>query len=915
MDPRPGSSGIRRLVARVRSLWRGLRHRSEMEAEMLEEFRHHIELRTEALIREGLDPRAAARRAHLEFGHIETHRDDARTARGLGLFDGVRFSSLDLKVALRMVRKHPWLTVVAVFALAVGIPVGLAPMHLSGVFDAPLPEDPGRRVWALRLWQPLTSSVATPRLDDFEYWSRELSSFARLGAFQSSTFNVDADDGRAPPVRGAHVTASTFDILGRPALLGRTLLPSDQAADAPDVVVLGHGLWTARFGADPTLVGRTIRIGGAPHTVVGVMPAGFLFPWADQIWLPLREAPLASAARLQGLRVFGRLTDGVSVEEAQTELSAAGRAPVEEDSSLRVRLQPEVVPFAFSYLSFPRGGLRSLPEYLFFQTLALTLLLVACGNVAMLIFARTATRFRELAIRGALGAGRARIVSQLFVETLVLAVLAAGMGVFLLDTALGRLDFAGWAGVESLPYWLSLDVTGGGLLSALVLAVLSATLAGVLPALRITGRDVSDTIRKANAGRSGIRFGGAIGALVVADVAVSVVVVSLALSTVDRMTDAARAAQAAGIPADEYLAVDVRMPDASPRGGEAVERQRFREEMAAVQRALVERLQNEPGVRSVAVADALPRMDARSRPVEIDGVTRPGSMPGWYVSAVRIDPGFFSALETPILMGRDFALGDVEDGATAVIVNAPFVERLLAGRDPIGQRIRFLTGANEGEGPWYQIVGVVGHLGINMVNPASGEALYLPTAPGDLNPFQIGIHARVSPETLVPRVREIVEQVAPTAIAGAPRPLGRINQGDWYLILGVAAGLALLVAVLLVLVISGIYAMMSFSVSERTREIGVRAALGATRPRLVYTVLRRSLLQIGIGALLGLPLAARVFYELGLASGSRHATVGAVALALGLAVGAVAVVGASSCYVPMRRVLAIQPNEALRAEG
>ena len=239
------------------------------------------------------------------------------------------------------------------------------------------------------------------------------------------------------------------------------------------------------------------------------------------------------------------------------------------------------------------------------------------------------------------------VLMLVLIIIMVLAVLAAGMGVFLLDTALGRLDFAGWAGVESLPYWLSLDVTGGGLLSALVLAVLSATLAGVLPALRITGRDVSDTIRKANAGRSGIRFGGAIGALVVADVAVSVVVVSLALSTVDRMTDAARAAQAAGIPADEYLAVDVRMPDASPRGGEAVERQRFREEMAAVQRALVERLQNEPGVRSVAVADALPRMDARSRPVEIDGVTRPGSMPGWYVSAVRIDPGFFSALPLP----------------------------------------------------------------------------------------------------------------------------------------------------------------------------------------------------------------------------------------------------------------------------
>lgn len=915
MDPRSGPSRARRLSARLRSLWGGLRHRSQMEAEMLEEFRHHIDLRTDALIRGGLEPREAARQARLEFGHVETHREAARAARGLRAFDGIRFSALDVKLALRMLRKHPWLTVVAVFALAVGIPVGLAPMHLSSVFDAPLPEDTDHRIWAVRFWYPLTSSVPTPRVDDFEFWSEELTSFSRLGAFRGSTFNIDSDDGRAPPVPGAQVTASVFDILARPALLGRTLLPSDQARDAPDVVVLGHGLWTARFGADPSLLGKTIRIGDKPHTVVGVMPEGFLFPWADQMWLPLREEPVGSAARLQGVRVFGRLADGVSVEEAQAELSAVGRAPVEDLSAARARLLPEVVPFAFSYLGFPRGGLRSLPEYLFFQILALLLLLVACGNVAMLIFARTATRFRELSIRGALGAGRARIVSQLFVETLVLALLAAGVGVFLLDTALERLDFAAWAGVEALPYWLTLDVTGRGVLSALALAVLSATVAGVVPALRITGRNVSDNIRRANADRSGIRFGGVIGALVVADVAVSVVAVAVSVAMVGQMTDATRAAEAAGIAAEEYLAVDVRVLDSELLDADDLARQRFRERSAAVQRTLVERLQNEPGVRGVAVADALPRMDARSRPVELDGVTRSSSVPGWYVNAVRVDVGFFSALEAPILNGRDFNLGDIDDDATAVIVNTPFVERLLAGQDPIGQRVRFLTGAGGEEGPWHQIVGVVGHLGINMVNPVSGEALYLPTAPGDLNPLQLGIHASVSPESLIPRVRQIVEEVAPTAVLGAPVSLERVNQGDWYLTLAIAAGLALLVAVLVVLVISGIYAMMSFSVSERTREIGVRTALGATRARLVYTVLRRSVLQIGIGALLGLPVAARVFYELGQDSGSRHATLGAVLLAVGLAVGTVSVVGLLSCFVPTRRVLAIQPTEALRAEG
>ncbi|MEZ4416511.1 MAG: ABC transporter permease [Gemmatimonadota bacterium] len=906
---------IRGLLARARSLLVGLRRRSQIEAEMLEEFRHHIELRTEHLVRDGLPHHEAARQARLEFGHVETHREDARAARGLRFFDGIRFSMLDVKLGVRMLRKHPWLTLVAVFALAVGIPVGLAPLHLSGVFDAPLPEDPEGRVWALRLWDPVTSSVPAPLYDDYEFWAGELESFGLLGAYRSSTFRVDSDDGRAPPVSGAQVTASTFEILRRAALLGRALLPSDELPGAPDVVVIGHGLWTSRFGADPSLVGRTVRIGGTPHTVVGIMPEGFLFPWSQQLWLPLREEPVASTGRFQGLGVLGRLADGVSVEEAQAEVSAAGRGPSDHRGEERARLQSEVVPFAYSFLGLPRGGLRSLPEYLFFQILALLLLLVACGNVAMLILARTATRFRELSIRGALGAGRARIVSQLFVETLVLSLLAAGFGVFTFGWALGRVDFAGWAGVDTLPYWLSLDVTGRSVLTALVLAILSATVAGVVPAFRITGRNVSDNIRRANAGRSGIRFGGLTGALVVADVGVSVAVVSLAFVLASQMTDAARAARAASIPSEEYLTVELRMPDAELLGGGNSAQQRIVDRFAAVQRTLVERLEGEPGVRSVAVADALPRMDARSRPIELDGVTRSNGSPGWWVRVVRADVGFFAALELPVLDGRDFELGDLDGDATAVIVNTPFVERLLAGRDPIGQRLRFLTAAGNEESPWYQIVGVVGHAGINMVNPASGEAIYLPAAAGAINPLQLGIHASVVPESLIPRVRELVEDVAPDAIMGVPQPLDQVSQGDWYVVLAVAAGLALLVAILMVLVISGIYAMMSFSVSERTREIGVRTALGASRSSLVLTILRRSLLQIVIGALLGMPLAARVFYQLRGGSGAGYATLGAFLLALGLALGTVFLVGLVSCYVPTRRVLAIQPNEALRAEG
>lgn len=912
MRPPGRPSWLRGVRARLRSLLKGVRHRSQIEADMLEEFRLHIELRTADLMREGLGASEAARKARLEFGHVETHREDARAARGLRPFDGVRFSALDLKLAVRMLRKHPWLTLVAVFALAVGIPIGLAPMHLAGVFDAPLPEDPGHRIRALRLWDPLTSGVPALRYEDFEFWAAELESFSALGAFQSATYPVGAGDGRSPPVAGSRVTASVFEILGRPAFLGRALLASDEAAEAPDVVVVGHGLWTSRFGADPSLVGRTISIGGAPHTVVGVMPEGFLFPRTDQLWLPLRRHTVASEARV---RVFGRLAEGVSVQEAQAEVSATGRAPV-QDPAVPVRLAPEVVPFAYAYLNVPRGGLRSLPEYVFFQLLALVLVLVAGGNVAMLIYARTATRFRELSIRGALGAGRARIVSQLFVETLTLALLAAGLGVAALGFALQRVDLARWAGVDALPYWLSLGITGPGILAALGLAVLCATVAGVVPALGITGRNISDNIRKANAGRSGIRFGGLIGALVVADVAVSVVVVAFASAMVDRLTDVRLAAEAAGVPAEEYLAAEVRIQTDAPLAeGDASARRRSAERVAAVQRTLVERLEHEPGVRGVAVADALPRMDARSLPIELDGVAGERDASGLYVRTVRVDVGYFRALDAAVVNGRDFDLSDVGPDATAVIVNTPFAEQLLAGRDPLGQRLRFITGTGAEDSTWYHIVGVVRHLGVNMVNPARGEAIYVPAAPGDLTSLQLAIHTSGSPEDLTPRLRELIAEVAPAAVLGRAEPLHRLNQGDWVLSLVVAAGLAVLVAVLVLLVTSGIYAMMSFAVTERTREIGIRGALGANRSILVWTILRRSLLQLGLGAALGLPVAARVFYELGPSGGSGPAALGALLLACGLAGGLVVMVGLASCSIPTRRVLAIEPREALSAEG
>jgi hypothetical protein len=278
-----------------------------------------------------------------------------------------------------------------------------------------------------------------------------------------------------------------------------------------------------------------------------------------------------------------------------------------------------------------------------------------------------------------------------------------------------------------------------------------------------------------------------------------------------------------------------------------------------------------------------------------------------------VDVGFFEALGHRVVAGRDFTSADVEPARRTAIVNTAFVTRVFEGKDVIGRRVRF-PARKGADSAWYEIVGVVRHLGVNMVNAEKGAAVYLPASPGSINPVWIGIHANVSPLNVAPRVREIVNEVTPDFVIGEVTVLSAAHQGDWYLIVGVAAGLMLLVGVLVAIAASGIYAMLSLSVSERTREIGIRAALGAQRRVVVLMILKRSLVQIAIGALIGLPVAARVVH-LTVGSTAGQSPVMSVLMAMGLAVGLVLIVGVISCAIPTRRVLAVEASEAMRSDG
>ena len=899
-------------AARVRTWYRALYLRAQVEREMREEFRHHLEERTAHLVRDGVPHDVARQRARSEFGHEGTFHELSREAKGLESFSTIRFSWLDLKVGVRLLRKHPVLNLAAIFALAVGIPVGLAPSHLARSLEAPLPGDTNNRVRAIRYWDPLPSSIAPTWDADVAAWAPALKSFSSLGAFRTSRVNVGATDGRETPAAAARVTDAVFPMLGARPIMGRLFTADDFAPGAPDVVVIGHALWTARFGGDPAIVGRPIRVGRTQHLVVGVMPEGFGFPSNEVLWLPFRIAPSVGVGERTRVDVIGQLADGITAQQATAELSALGRSlPTAgasiDDVALHARVRAEVVPFGLLYLNLPAGGLAALPEFRYAQAMMFAVLLVACGNVAMLVFARTATRLKELAIRTSLGASRGRIVSQIFLETLVLAVLAAGLGVLGINWALGLVNVAAIAGAPALPYWLSLKVTPVTAISALAFAAISATVAGVIPAVVITGRAIARNIR----GHAHFRFGRLTGALIVADIAVSVAAVGMAFAVSRHATDLQVARRATGIPAEEYLAVEFRMPEASGTIGDRAAPDAIRVQLASAQRELLLALEREPGVRRATIADALPRMEHRSRPYDVESITRAPNAPPRWTRVARVDVGYFAGLGTPLLSGRDFLSSDVEGETHVAIVNTAFVERMLEGRDPIGQRVRLPT-ATDSTGPWHVVVGVVGPLGVHMVNAERGEAIYQPAAPGTINPMQVAVHTSGPPASFIPRVRELAVEINPDLVMGRAEVLSEVRQGDWYLVMGIAAGLAALVGVLIALATSGLYAMLSLSVAERTREIGIRAALGASRHALVTTILKRSLVQVGLGAAVGLPVAARFVFEL--SETPRQGAALSVGVGLGLAVGIVVFVCLGSCLVPTRRILAIQASEAMRAQ-
>ena len=909
---------MRGLLTRLRSFWTAQRRRDRLDAEMEEEMRFHLELEAQRLERGGLPPAEARRRARLAFGSVDSTKEAGRDVLGVTWVHGL---SLDLRLGWRMLVKHPALAVVGGLAMAFAIGVGAASFELlTQVFSPRLPLPGGERIVGLRLWDVAEAEPERRTLHDLAVWREELATVEDLGAFRTVEVNLISRSGIGVPIEAAGMSAAGFRVAGVPPLLGRVLVESDDRPGAPPVVVLGHDVWQRHFAGDPDVVGRGVRLGARTATVVGVMPAGFAFPVAHTLWLPLGLEP-AHHGPLEGPRVhvFGRLARGASLEEARAELAALGQRASADSPDTHQRLRPQVLPYARSIhaADFGEIDLASLAAILrtSLNTPLVLFLVLVCGNVALLVFARAATREGEIAVRSALGASRGRIVAQFFAEALVLGALAAVVGLAAASLALRwgvEVMRNAVLGGAPLPFWFESGLSAGTVAYAALLTVIAAGIAGVLPGLKVT-RGLAARLRQVAAGGGGFRFGGVWTVAIVAQIAVTVPmpVLVLAIGAEKRMIEAVDP----GLADEELLAVRLEMggPDESAEPAAAAGAE---ERFAAALLGLERRVAAEPGVAGVTFADRLPRMDHPYDLVEVDGGGAPldprwrnPRWPGGYrISHVAVAPDFFATLEVPVLAGRDFREEDA--GRPVVIVNQPFVERVLGGRNPLGRRVRY-TGTGEGgePRPWHEIVGVVRDLGAHY---GDGDpriaALYHPTAVGATRPVRMAIHVRGDAAAFAPRLRALAAAVdLDLRLRDVLRFDRVIDSGVrfyefWITVLVAATGLALLLS------LAGLYAVMAFTVSQRTREIAVRVALGADRRRVVGVTFARPLLQLALGVLAGGALLGLMLRSEGATSPKQLAALAGYLAALGAVLLLAAV-------VPTRRALRVEPSQALREDS
>ncbi len=805
----------------------------------------------------------------------------------------------DLRYGLRMLVKKPGFTLVAVVTLALGIGANTAIFSVvNAVLFQPLPyEDPDRLVL-------LTNSIPTAGVKafplsppEFNEYRDQSQAFAQVAAYQSRSINLTG--GNEPErLRGNAVSADLFPLLGIAPILGRTFLQAEDQPGSEAVAAISYGLWQRRFGADPAVVGQTLLLNGRTHAIVAVMPAGFDFPGEIDVWVPLALAPQQIGREglgAQSLRLIARLAPKVSHEQAQAEMDTIASRFYQQYADFYLSGNPWAVtltPLHEQVVGHVRLALLVLLGAVAFM------LMIACANVANLLMARAVTRRKEIAIRAAMGAGRGRLMRQLMTESILLSALGGGLGLLL-----------AWWGVEALlalapddlPRLREIVIDKRVLAFSTGASLLTGIIFGLAPALMVSRVDFQEALKeggKSSAAGVGPRLRHA---LVVAEVALSLTLLvgaGLMIRSFGRLM-----AVHPGFTADNVLTVQIPLPRS--KYSTPVQQSAFYQQV-------IERVETLEGVVAVGGVSALPMSGEDPRAAfTAEGWTPDDVSKATNVYYRLVSPNYFRTLGIPLLRGRSLSDRDHQEAPRVLVINQTMANYLWPDQDPLGKRISF----NNQTGPWYSVVGVVGDVKHQALDAETGLEVYLSYPQ---TPFQ----AAGSTLTLVART-----QGDPLGFAGAVRsqvqaidrdqPVHNIATMEQrisrtvmqrrfnMLLLIIFAGVALALATV------GIYGVVSYSVSQQTREIGIRMALGAGRRDVLKLVIGQGLMYTLIGVAIGV---AGAFGLTRLITGLLYGVTATDPLTFACVSVLLVIAALLACYIPARRATNVDPMEALRYE-